>query len=508
MTTPTQSDLQKLQALLLGRHQSELEAVRQRLEDPDRRADDIASVLVQALKKAPDPERLSRVISEPTTEAIRVSIRRDSERVAGILYPAVLPAIRKSIEQAMQGFLESIDLLLKQQFSAASLKWRFEALRTGVPFHEIMLRHMLRYQVEQVFLIHRHSGLLIAHVSSSETINKDSDAVSAMLSAIESFVRESFSKDKEDQLSRVTVGDRVVYLEHGPNALLASVVRGVATPAYRRKLKELSEDIHASYSRQLETFSGTTDDVPAIDNLLKRALGREFQFQEPKPKGNNRKKLKRLIGISALAGGLLLGYLGWLHFQKGRLDKLLAALADQPGIVTSQTVKREGEWVIHALKDPDAPAPSDLAASYGLSGKVNFQLEPYLSLAPEIINRRARRALNIPASVQSEVKNSTLILSGKAPLEWLLSLGAIKDGMPTGLTAVDTSRLQLDIDEFRDMLDAKLKSLENISLVQNDAGIIELDVSRSLAEKERTILKQLKNALAPQLIIRLAGHQP
>ncbi len=506
MSTPSQSDLQKLQALLLGRHQSDLEAVRQRLEDPERRADDVASVLVEALKKAPEPEKLSRVISEPTTEAIRVSIRRDSERVAGILYPAVLPAIRKSIEQAMQGFLESIDLLLKQEFSAASLKWRFEALRTGVPFHEIMLRHMLRYQVEQVFLIHRRSGLLISHVSSSEEIEKDNDAVSAMLSAIESFVRESFAGNKENHLSRVTVGDRIVYLEHGPSALLASVVRGVATPAYRRKLKEINEDIHAAHSRRLEAFSGSGDVLPGVNTLLKQALGREFQFQEPKHKGINKKKLKLLVGAATLAALTLLGYLSWQHFQKNRFENLLAALAEQPGIVASQITERGGERVVHGLKDQDALAPEDLAASHGLAGKVSFQLEPYLSLSPEIIHRRARRELNIPASLQSEVKDSTLIISGTAPLDWLLSLRSLKQSMPIGLAAIDTDKLRLDLDETRAMLDTMLQNLESISLRQNGANIVEVLVNRMLTDEEKIKLKRLQAALSPHLIIKQAGQ--
>lgn len=507
MTVPPDSDLQKLRALLLGRQQQDLEALRYRLENPERRADDVASVLVAALKKSPEPEQLSRVISEPTTEAIRVSIRRDSERVAGILYPAVLPAIRKSIEETLQGFLESIDLLLKQQFSAASLKWRFEAWRTGVPFHEIMLRHMLRYQVEQVFLIHRRSGLLIGHVTSSAEVGKDSDAVSAMLSAIESFVKESFSSDKDDHLSRVTVGDRIVYLEHGPNALLASVVRGVATPAYRRKMREINADLHAAYSGQLDTFDGSAEEIPGLTKLLEQALGREFQSQKAGGKGANKKKLRLLIGALALTGLLLLGYLTSLGYQKRQLNRLLATVAAQPGIVTSQTAAKGGKWIVHGLKDRDALAPTDLAARYGLSDKVAFQLEPYLSLAPEIVNQRARRVLNIPASVQSDVEGAVLQLRGKAPLDWLLSLKSSGTNViPAGLTAIDTSALQLDPGELQALLDATLTNLDNISVQKNEAGRLEVNVSRIVTKNEYAALDRLQKMLEPLLNIHIPAY--
>ena len=42
------------------------------------------------------------------------------------------------------------------------LKWRVESIRTGRPFAEIVLMHSLLYRVEQVFLIHRETGLVLS----------------------------------------------------------------------------------------------------------------------------------------------------------------------------------------------------------------------------------------------------------------------------------------------------------------------------------------------------------
>jgi len=502
----TSSDLKKLQSLLFGPQQERLDTLAARLNDPEQRADDVADVIVDALQRTPNKENLSRVISEPTTEAIRLSIQRDSKHVAGILYPAVLPAIRKSIEQTMQNFMEGIDLLVKQQFSIDSLKWRFESLRTGVPFHEIMLRNLLRYQVEQLFLIHRESGLLIEHVSCSEEIGRDQDAVSAMLTAIESFVRESFAdeNDADDRLDRVTVGDRIVYLEHGPHAIVASVVRGVATPAYREKLKQINEEVHAAYSRQLRYFSGREGDIDGLKNLLSQGLAREFQVQEKRSEEQKARRLKMLGGSMAAALLLVAGYLAWGAWEKSRVNRLMDQLTQRDGIVTTRLDKHNGRWRISGLRDPAAIPPDDIVTRLGLDDDVQLQFEPYLSLSPAVVIERARKKLNIPATVTSELEGETLRLSGPAPLDWYLSLPRT-GGLPPGSARLDPSGLELDPDEVRALLAARLPGIEPVEIHRNTQGILEIRIGSDVAAEKAAAIERLATMLAPRAKIIISG---
>ena len=78
------------------------------------------------------------------------------------------PAIRRSISEALRALLQNLNRTLDQSFSLKGLSWRIEAWRTGVPFHQILLRNTLIYRVEQVFLIHRDSGLLIQHLAQAD----------------------------------------------------------------------------------------------------------------------------------------------------------------------------------------------------------------------------------------------------------------------------------------------------------------------------------------------------
>jgi OOP family OmpA-OmpF porin len=89
-----------------------------------------------------------------------------------------------------------------------------------------VLKHTLVYQVEHVFLVHRHTGLLIAHVAAENAVSQDPQLVSSMLVAIQDFVRDSFSGAEHQGVDSVQLGDLRLWSEPGPFAALVAVIRG------------------------------------------------------------------------------------------------------------------------------------------------------------------------------------------------------------------------------------------------------------------------------------------
>jgi len=75
-------------------------------------------------------------------------------------------------------------------FTADGIRWRFESLRTGKPFKQVVQEHSLMSPVTQVFLIHRRTGLLIKQVRQESCTTHDGDMVSGMLTAIQDFVNQ------------------------------------------------------------------------------------------------------------------------------------------------------------------------------------------------------------------------------------------------------------------------------------------------------------------------------
>ena len=180
----------ELSAILLGTERGEIAELRRRLESPESRLEHVASVLVEAVKlRCAGDNKLRKALQPAIEEAIGISVRKNPRMLAEALFPIFGKAIRRAIGAELDGMIQSLSQALEQSFSLRSLKWRLEALRTHKPYAEIVLLRSLLYRVEQVFLIHRKTGLLLVHAEKSAAAMKDPEMVSGMLTAIQDFVR-------------------------------------------------------------------------------------------------------------------------------------------------------------------------------------------------------------------------------------------------------------------------------------------------------------------------------
>ena len=242
---PTIDDLSELRGLLLAPEQIQLSKLQERLDDPARRADDVSRVLPSALTLSLNRDNKFASALMPTVEeAIGVSVKKNPQRLVDAIFPVMGPAIRKSIANAFSEMVQSLNQTLEYSVSLKGLKWRLEALRTGKSFAEVVLSHTLLYRVEQVFLIHRESGLLLQHVEAGAAAVQDVDLVSGMLTAIQDFVHDSFGAEKSDALDSMQVGELTVWIERGSQAVLAAVFRGNAPGELRRLMQDALDSIH------------------------------------------------------------------------------------------------------------------------------------------------------------------------------------------------------------------------------------------------------------------------
>ncbi len=78
---------------------------------------------------------------------------------------------------------------------------------TDWPFAEVVLLHSLVFRVEQVFRIHKNTGLLLQHGVAPTVAAQAPDMISGMLSAIQEFVRDFFQASQRGTLQTLQVGD-------------------------------------------------------------------------------------------------------------------------------------------------------------------------------------------------------------------------------------------------------------------------------------------------------------
>jgi len=459
------------------------------LNDPQQRLLEIVTLLPQALQYAEQPthqddskryyqEKLLSALQYPVEHCLQKTFKYRAHFLTDSLFPLLGPTIRKSISETFKDLLQRINTLLEHSiFTRKGLIWRLQAWRSGYSFAEIVLMHTLVYRVEQIFLIHRHSGLLQLHVSMDDVEIGDSDAVSAMFTAIQDFIRDSFSTSKEEELDSVEMGQFTVWIERGPYAVLACVIRGNAPRHFRYSMKITLEHVHARYASLLEQFDGDNSALQSSRPLLEELLHSETKPQAQKPLLS---WPLLILFIVVLSLGIMGGYLYFEH--QSRLQRYLTALSETPGIIVLSSQKQQGQFVIQGLRDPLAALPQDIAQRFGLTtDEVVFKAVPYYDLTQPFVTQRLQQWLNPPPSVEMTLKDNVLYLQGYADPQWLDRVQANKHFL-LGIQQVNTQAL----------LKHPFKKL--VDQLQHTPGII---VIASGYDNQRYFIKGLRDPLAP-----------
>jgi OOP family OmpA-OmpF porin len=428
-----------LRNILLGREKKEIADLRNRLENPALRTADVSAVVAEAIELRRDrggQRELNKALTPSVEEALSESVRKDPSVLADALFPVMGPAIRKSITESIRAMLESFNEALDHSFSLEGIRWRIESIRTGKPFAEIVLLHGLLFRVEQVFLIHKATGLVLGHCVAPRVAIQDPALVSGMLSAIQSYVRDSFQSPKEDGLDSLQVGDLEVWIEEGPQAILAAVIRGHAPASYRETLKKTIEEIHRNFGLALERFDGDSTALALADQQLSLCLE-----SHSLPKSVTRRKPYVLIlTILALA---LFGVWGAIGLRNQiRWNRFAEALQSQPGIVVTSVGKEDGRRVVRGLRDPLASDTVSMLRNAQIDpAQVRFQWTPFYALDDEIVLRRAIETLHPEPGLKLSVRDGTLTAAGSASTDLMRRLLYQATLIP-GVRKVDSSQLE------------------------------------------------------------------
>jgi OOP family OmpA-OmpF porin len=396
------------------------------------------------------------------------------------------PAIRKSINETLSEALGTFNQLLEQSLSFRALRWRFDAWRTGRSYSEIALMRTLIYQVEQVFLIHRQSSLLLGHVVADNAMSNDPDMVSSMLSAIQDFIADSFHVQQEEHLRTLSLGDLTVLVEHGPYAVMALVVRGNSPSELRSSLVEVLEKIHRQYAQALKTYNGDNAAFSTVDNELSKCLKVQRQTKAAQ------KPWLAYGALFSLGVGLAYWVYQYYSFQQWQ-QAVIRATQNLPGIALLEREVVDDQLILKGLQDPLVASPltqlpADLLAAYPLQ----WQAKPYLSMDEGLVLQRAQQALNPAATVKLSLKQGVLSLHGQAEQAWLTEVQQRYSAI-AGIKALDIQSLQLTDSEaltLQRLSQAIVNSHYNFALASADID----SQQANIAQLSQTILALLKAA--------------
>jgi OOP family OmpA-OmpF porin len=445
------NDLDQLKELLFGAEKEALDSIAERVERREIRAADVADILPEAIhQRHQEDNELVESLTQPVGECLQAAFRDDPQTYSDALYPVMGPAIRKSIMHALRNFGQQINEAVEHSVSPKGLKWRWQASRAGVPFGEYLLQKTMRYRVEQAYLISRENGLLMGHAHHEASKIKDSDAVSAMFTAIQDFVKESFSPDRTGRLESADMGEFTLWAVHGPHALLVCVIRGVPPKGLRADLSAILERIHFRYGEAIREYRGDTSTVPDVEAELDRCLRFEARAETASKRGGMSRSML-LVAILLLG---VVAYLGFRSYQlTSQMRELDAALAATPGVHLTDISRNGDHYTVRGLSDPLAPAVPDIADGIGIDpGRVSATMQPFQSLDPAIITQRARQIFGEPDGVRLSVVGDTLRVVGEASSSWQRELES-GVGNLAGVANLDLSELRSgDVQDLVDQL--------------------------------------------------------
>ena len=386
--TGTDDRFAELKAILVEPERSQLADLQRRFDDSAGRAEDISRVLPEAVRLRGSRDNQLRKALQPTIEeALNISVKRDPRALAEALFPIFGRALRKAVAAELQSTLHTLDHMLESSLSIRSLRWRAEALRTGRRYSEIVLMRSLLYRVEQVFLIHRNTGLLLQHAVAGGESVRAPQMVSGMLTAIQDFISDSFTSGAEE-LETLRIGDLTLVIAYSPHAILAAAVRGVVPGNLNRVFQDAVESIHASHLKDLTSFDGDTsrfDDCrPILDQCLLGQADRANGQRSPQRMSRAILVAICMLLVVAVAAGLAIR-----GMEQRRWRGYIRTLESNPGIVVARNWREDGRFIIRGLRDPLAADPDALMAAAGISKEeVDARWESYESLHSQFTNER------------------------------------------------------------------------------------------------------------------------
>lgn len=439
--------LQQLRELIFGLEYQQLVSLKKRIENPQYRINDIAEVLPLAVNKcASDGDNLSKELSTIVEQAIQVSVRRDPQPLVDAIFPVLGPAIRKAISTALDGLLESINRKIEEGLTVKSFKWRLDAMRTGKSYASYLLLKSMLYRVEQVFVIHKESGLLLSHVKSNDALSNDPEMISGMLTAVQDFVRDSFSADDTDNLQSMNFGDITVMLEAGPKAVIAFVVQGKPPTSVRELQNTALERFHLRHAEHLENFNGDTEPYGASHDFLSSCL-----VSKRKDDAADQRKSASMWKLWLVLAVILIALMYWLFIRYNdnqAWNNAITRLQAEPGLVVIDAVRGSDNNTVRGLKDPMAREPGSIVAkSIESLGETDFIFSGYMSLDEPMVVNRARDILDVPKTVDLSYAGETLVLSGTAEKSWIEKLSSA--GPVYGVKQLDKSRLTPDLSSVK-----------------------------------------------------------
>ncbi len=367
------SELQNRQADIRQR----LDAVFERAGTDERLRTSVATVLDGALRTA-EIERhaqLSQAIAPLVVSTIKTEIHNSQDELVEALYPITGRLVSSYVSSAMKDLMKQVN----QRLEHNPFTLRIKSVMTGRSMAEIALAETQNLNTEEIYLIRRGSGELIARWPSAAGKSNQDHVMSGILTAINEFATEAFNAEGTT-LRMIDLGDACVYLRASPTYLVAAKCEGSAPASIEQVIDEAfletieqhhdSLDINPGALGAAGTTAGQTkeDEAAKILSHLAETLNSRISRKQEQlvslPFG-----IKPVSFATSLLLACICAVMAWslyYNFTTERVRTLATGIIDRSaelrGYPTRLTVAPYGEAITLAGLAPNNDAKSQVIA--------------------------------------------------------------------------------------------------------------------------------------------------
>lgn len=499
-TEETSLQMDKIRHLLLG---EDNQLVRDTVEENAREI--VSNVLTEALHdRQKNDGTVSKVLTPLVEKSVEASVVARKEQFVSYLYPLVGSLVRKSVSSFLSELVEQTNALLESSLTYKGLKWRFKARQAGVSYSQYVVSQTFLFRVEQVLLIHHETGLLLKTVVKDKTQAADADMVSAMLTAINDFVSDSFSHQEgsyEQQLDEIKTDDFTLLIKKGPRAFLVAAVTGKVPANISDQLQLTLEDIHRLYGQELQDFEGDATPFDNAEQQLNDCL--LAQYRETTPKKRKTPWMAILLSMATL---FTIGYYLVKQWQLDYQAWQIQQLPTVAGIILLKSEPCDEQICVEVLKDP-AAQPTLTWIQSTQSSFTNIQLTelPYQSLEPELMQQRLIQVSNNFPELTFQQSNNTF--QGELSAERFRALQMSIAALPKSSEMINLlNEVTIKQAIVHDTLVNRFLLEKEISDIESTSVSFDIDESE-LTETAKTTIKELSKRVISMTNIALKLNQ-
>ena len=133
--------------------------------------------------------------------------------------------------------------------------------------------------IDDVFLLYR-DGILIKHETRRLKPDIDTDILSGMLTAVQSFVKDSF-RSEEGDLDELRFGEMHILIGRGRWLVLAAMVQGDGTHLMRPQIEACIEEMEAAHPEQIEKWDGNMVIARTLSPFIKKLIRGDYARDPP-----------------------------------------------------------------------------------------------------------------------------------------------------------------------------------------------------------------------------------